>query len=106
VAEHAELFARVLAANTMLPTGDHAASEAFLNWQTFSQQVDVFPVAGIIKGATVTPLSSEVLAAYNAPFPDETYKAGVRQFPLLVPTTPDNHAKTYSRLPRSGTYDH
>jgi haloalkane dehalogenase len=98
VAEHAELFARVLAANTMLPTGDHAASEAFLNWQTFSQQVDVFPVAGIIKGATVTPLSSEVLAAYNAPFPDETYKAGVRQFPLLVPTTPDNPASEANRL--------
>jgi haloalkane dehalogenase len=98
VAEHVELFARVLAANTMLPTGDHAASEAFLNWQTFSQQVDVFPVAGIIKGATVMPLSSEVLAAYNAPFPDETYKAGVRQFPLLVPTTPDNPASEANRL--------
>jgi haloalkane dehalogenase len=98
VAEHAELFARVLAANTMLPTGDHAASEAFLNWQTFSQQVDVFPVADIIKGATVMPLSSEVLAAYNAPFPDETYKAGVRQFPLLVPTTPDNPASEANRL--------
>ena len=98
VAEHPELFARVLAANTMLPTGDHAASEAFLNWQTFSQQVEVFPVAGIIKGATVTPLSTEVLAAYDAPFPDETYKAGVRQFPLLVPTTPDNPASKANRL--------
>ena len=98
VAEHADLFARVLAANTMLPTGDHAASEAFLNWQTFSQEVEIFPVAGIIKGATVTPLSPEVLAAYDAPFPDETYKAGVRQFPLLVPTTPDNPASEANRL--------
>lgn len=98
VAEHADLFARVLAANTMLPTGDHAASEAFLKWQTFSQEVEVFPVAGIIKGATVTPLSPEVLAAYDAPFPDETYKAGVRQFPLLVPTTPDNPASQANRL--------
>ena len=98
VAEHADLFARVLAANTMLPTGDHAASEAFLKWQTFSQEVEVFHVAGIIKGATVTPLSPEVLAAYDAPFPDETYKAGVRQFPLLVPTTPDNPASQANRL--------
>jgi haloalkane dehalogenase len=97
VAEHTDLFARVLAANTMLPTGDHAPSEAFLQWQTFSQQVDVFPVAGIIKGATVTPLSSEVLAAYDAPFPDETYKAGVRQFPLLVPTTPEDPASEANR---------
>jgi haloalkane dehalogenase len=97
VAEHTDLFARVLAANTMLPTGDHPASEAFLQWQTFSQQVEVFPVAGIIKGATVTPLSPEVLAAYDAPFPDETYKAGVRQFPLLVPTTPNDPASEANR---------
>jgi haloalkane dehalogenase len=98
VAEHPDLFARVLAANTMLPTGDHTPSQAFVDWQTFSQQVDVFPVAGIIKGATVTPLSAEVLAAYDAPFPDETYKAGVRQFPLLVPTTPDDPASEANRL--------
>ncbi|MFQ3190075.1 MAG: haloalkane dehalogenase [Paraglaciecola sp.] len=98
VAEHPDLFSRVLAANTMLPTGDHGANEAFLNWQTFSQEVEVFPVAGIIKGATVTPLSPEVLAAYNAPFPDETYKAGVRQFPLLVPTSPDDPASEANRL--------
>jgi haloalkane dehalogenase len=98
VAEHADLFARVLAANTMLPTGEHAASAAFLNWQTFSQQVEVFPVSGIIKGATVLPLSPEVMAAYDAPFPDETFKAGVRQFPLLVPTTPDDPASEANRL--------
>lgn len=98
VAEHPDLFARVLAANTMLPTGDHRPSQAFLDWQTFSQKVDVFPVAGIIKGATVTPLSVEVLAAYDAPFPDETYKAGARQFPLLVPTTPDDPASEANRL--------
>jgi haloalkane dehalogenase len=98
VAEHPDLFARVLAANTMLPTGDHSPNEAFLNWQTFSQEVKVFPVAGIIKGATVTALSTDELAAYDAPFPDETYKAGARQFPLLVPTTPDNPASDANRL--------
>ena len=98
VAEHPDLFARVLAANTMLPTGDHTPSEAFLKWKIFSQEVAVFPVAGIIKGATVTPLSDQVLQAYNAPFPDETYKAGVRQFPLLVPTTPDDPASEANRL--------
>ena len=98
VAEHPDLFARVLAANTMLPTGDHSPNEAFLNWQTFSQEVKVFPVAGILKGGTVAPLSTDVLAAYNAPFPDETFKAGARQFPLLVPTTPDNPASDANRL--------
>lgn len=97
VAEHSDLFSRVLAANTMLPTGDHAPSEAFLKWQTFSQEVEVFPVSGIIKGATVIPLSSEVLAAYDAPYPDESYKAGVRQFPLLVPTSPNDPASEANR---------
>ncbi|MDP5031082.1 MAG: haloalkane dehalogenase [Paraglaciecola sp.] len=97
VAEHPTLFARVLAANTMLPTGDHPASEAFLQWKAFSQQVEIFPVAGIIKGATVTELSKETLAAYDAPYPDERYKAGVRQFPLLVPVTPDDPASAANR---------
>jgi haloalkane dehalogenase len=97
VAEHPELFARVLAANTMLPTGDHTPSEAFLNWKLFSQTVEEFPVAGIIKGGTVTELSDSVLAAYNAPYPDETYKEGVRQFPLLVPVTPDDPASEANR---------
>jgi haloalkane dehalogenase len=98
VAEHTDLFARVLAANTMLPTGDHGASDAFLQWQKFSQEVEVFPVASIIKGATVSDLSPEVLAAYDAPFPDESYKAGARQFPLLVPTSPDDPASADNRL--------
>ncbi|MEO9946177.1 haloalkane dehalogenase [Paraglaciecola sp.] len=98
VAEHPKLFARVLAANTMLPTGDHPPSEAFLSWQKFSQEVDIFPVSGIIKGATVNELSEDVLAAYDAPFPDESYKAGVRQFPLLVPTSPDDPQSANNRL--------
>jgi len=97
LAEHPELFSRALAANTMLPTGDHAAGEAFLKWKTFSQEVEVFPVAGIIKGATVSELSPEVIAAYNAPFPEERYKEGVRQFPLLVPVTPDDPASEANR---------
>ncbi len=90
VAEHPDKFARVLAANTMLPTGDHAPGEAFMKWRTFSQEVAEFPVAGIIKGATVTELAPSVLEGYNAPFPSEEHKAGVRQFPLLVPITTDD----------------
>jgi haloalkane dehalogenase len=97
VAEHPDWFARVLAANTMLPTGDHAPGEAFLKWKAFSQEVAEFPVSGIIKGATVTPLSPAVLAAYDAPFPEEHYKAGVRQFPLLVPVTPDDPQSAANR---------
>jgi len=51
--------------------------------------VPEFPVGGIIRGATVKDLGEGVEAAYNAPYPDESYKAGARIFPALVPTSPD-----------------
>jgi haloalkane dehalogenase len=63
--------------------------EAFLRWREFSQSVPEFPTGGIIVGGTVRPVPAEVRAAYDAPFPDESYKAGARKFPLLVPTEPD-----------------
>ena len=90
VAAEPQRFARVVTSNTMLPTGDHNPGEAFKKWQSFSQEVPLFPTGKIINGGTVTELPDEVLAAYDAPFPDESYKEGARQFPLLVPTTPDN----------------
>ena len=97
VAENPGRFARVVAANTMLPTGDQDLGEAFVNWRTFSQEVPVFPVSAIIDGATTTELPSEVLRGYDAPFPDERFKEGARQFPLLVPATPDDPAAESNR---------
>lgn len=91
-AEHEDRFARIVAANTFLPTGDRPPGEAFLRWQRYSQETPDFHVGGIIKGACVTELPSEVIAAYDAPFPDDSYKAGARQFPALVPTSPDDPA--------------
>ena len=97
VAANPTRFARVVAANTMLPTGDHDPGAAFKSWQKFSQEVPEFPAGGIIKGATTTSLSPAVIAAYDAPFPDERYKEGARQFPLLVPITPDDPAAENNR---------
>ncbi len=97
VAAHPERFARVVAANTMLPTGDHSPGEAFENWRTFSQDVPVFPAGGVIKGGTISALPQAVVDAYDAPYPDESYKEGARQFPLLVPTTPDDPASAANR---------
>jgi haloalkane dehalogenase len=97
VAEHADLFARVVAANTGLPTGDNHPGEAFLKWQAFSQQTPVFAAGGIIQRSCVTPLAPEIVAAYDAPFPDETYKEGARQFPLLVPISPEDPAAPANR---------
>jgi haloalkane dehalogenase len=97
VAEHGERFARVVATNTGLPTGDMPMSDAFLAWQRYSQMTPNFHVGGIVKGGCVNDLSPEVIAAYNAPFPDDRYKAGARQFPLLVPTSPDDPASVPNR---------
>ncbi|MDO8330530.1 MAG: haloalkane dehalogenase [Fluviicoccus sp.] len=97
VGEHPEWFARVVAANTMLPTGDHHPGEAFLKWQAFSQKTPVFGVGFIVMGGCATPMAPEVIAAYDAPFPDESYKEGARQFPLLVPVSPDDPAAPANR---------
>lgn len=97
VAENSQRFAGVVAANTFLPTGDVSAGEAFMNWQEFSQTVPEFPAGSIIKGATQSRLSDDVIAAYDAPFPDESYKEGARQFPMLVPISPDNPASPPNR---------
>ncbi len=97
VGEHPERFARVVAANTMLPTGDHHPGEAFLAWQKFSQETPEFPVGKIVDGGCVSTLTPEVKAAYDAPFPDDAYKAGARQFPLLVPISPDDPAAPANR---------
>jgi haloalkane dehalogenase len=96
-AEHPERFARIVAANTFLPTGDTSPGEAFLRWQNFSQTTPQFDVGRIVAGGCRTPLPGEVVAAYSAPFPDDTYKAGARKFPMLVPTRPDDPASDANR---------
>jgi haloalkane dehalogenase len=84
VAAVPEKFAAVLAGNTDLPVGQ-GMSEGFLRWREYSQSVPVMNVGGIVKGGVKRKLSAAEITAYNAPFPDETFKAGARQFPTLVP---------------------
>ena len=90
VAAEPDRFARVVIGNSGLPTGHGPASEAFLRWQRFSQTTPVFPVGDLVGSACTTELSSAVVAAYDAPFPDDTFKAGARIFPSFVPTNPDD----------------
>src|SRR6476660_7670903 len=97
VAAMPERFRRVVAANTFLPTGDRHPGDAFLAWQKFSQEVPQFPTGRIIDGGCTTDLSDAVIAGYDAPFPDESFKEGARQFPLLVPTSPDDPAAPANR---------
>ena len=97
VAENTDRFRRVVAANTGLPTGDTSMGDAFMAWQRFSQEAPELPVGRIVAGGCATQLSEEIVAAYDAPFPDESYKEGARQFPILVPTSPDDPAAPANR---------
>jgi haloalkane dehalogenase len=72
-------------------------TEGFMRWREYSQKVENFHAGGIVKGGCATELSPEAIAAYNAPFPDDSYKAGARQFPMLVPITPDDPASEANR---------
>ena len=97
VAEDPDRFARVVATNTGLPTGDHEMPRAFHRWRELSQTVEVFTPSAIIDGGSTTELAPEVLAAYDAPFPDDRYKAAPRRMPMLVPVSPDDPASAANR---------
>ncbi len=97
VGEHPDRFARVVAANTMLPTGDHHPGDAFLAWQRYSQETPTFRAGKIVAGGCTNDVAPEVVAAYDAPFPDQTYLEGARQFPMLVPISPDDPAADANR---------
>jgi haloalkane dehalogenase len=90
VAARSDHFARVVASNTFLPTGEGKPSDAFLAWRKFSQEVPVFPTGRIIQGGTARGIGEDIQAAYDAPYPEEHYKAGARAFPPLVPVSPDD----------------
>ena len=90
VAAFPERFARICVSNSFLPTGEGTPSEGFLRWQEFSQTVPDFDSGWIVNGGTVRGISDAAKAAYNAPYPDDSYKAAARVFPTLVPTSPDD----------------
>ena len=97
VAEHPDRFARIVAANTGLPTGDHPMPDI---WHAFREAVRSAPaldVARFVQSGCRTRLADPVRAAYDAPFPDESYKAAARAMPDLVPTAPDDPATEANR---------
>jgi haloalkane dehalogenase len=97
LAEHPDRFCRVVATNTSLPTGDQDLGRAFCEWLQFSQRSHPFDAGLIVEVGTVTQVSPAVRAAYNAPFPDESYREGARAFPLIVPLTPNDPATLPNR---------
>ena len=105
LAAEPDRFARVVAANTILHTADPALAdrltwavhgtgesrvvieEALLDYLLYTQRAPQLRASDFIGAATTTPLTSEVLAAYDAPFPDRSHTAGLRQMTALLPLT-------------------
>jgi haloalkane dehalogenase len=90
VAEDPERFASVVAMNTALPTGQGPVPREFLDWRHYAQSAPALPIGRLIQSLCTNTLAPEALAAYEAPFPDESFKAGARAFPSLVPVAPDD----------------
>jgi haloalkane dehalogenase len=96
-AEQPDRFARLVAANTGLPTGDRPMPEVWVQFRRAVERAEQLDVGRIVQGGCRTPLSPAVRAGYDAPFPDETYKAGPRAMPGLVPTELDDPAAEANR---------
>ena len=91
-----ERFAALLVMNTTLATGDAPLSQGFLDWRAFANRHPDLDIAALMKRAC-PHLSAAEAAAYAAPCPDASYKAGVRRFPNLVPVRPDASGAALSR---------
>ena len=83
--ENQDRFSRIVLSNGGLPTGEQGMTDAFLAWRKLSREAPKFDIGFIIQGATISKLTEEIIKGYDAPFPDDTYKAGARILPSLVP---------------------
>ena len=96
-AEHPERFARIVVANTGLPTGDLPMPEVWWRFRETIQGMPTIEVGRFVQAGCRRPMTEAVRAGYDAPFPDDTYCAGPRAMPGLVPTSPDDPASAANR---------
>jgi haloalkane dehalogenase len=96
-AQHPGRFARIVAANTGLPTGDQELPEIWWAFRRAMTRAPSIDIARFVQSGCNKPLADDVLAAYEAPFPDASYQAGPRAMPALVPATPDDPAGPANR---------
>ncbi len=92
-------FARLIVMNTGLGTGERPLGKGFEAWKAYNRTQPDMDVEALFKRGTPV-LSDAEAAAYGAPYPDIRYKAGVRQFPELVPPSPDAPGAAISREAR------
>jgi len=94
--EMPERFSRIVVTNTLLPNAEPLPrgvadwpGEIIKQWVTFTRSANDMPVGKIIQGVCMSKLPAEVIAAYDAPFPNASYKQGVLNWPALIPLTED-----------------
>ncbi|MBO0864538.1 MAG: haloalkane dehalogenase [Mycobacterium sp.] len=96
-AEHPDRFGRIVVANTGLPTGDIPMPEIWWRFRETIQNQPKLDIGRFVQGGCRRPMSDAVRAAYDAPFPDDSYCAAPRAMPGLVPTSPDDPATPANR---------
>jgi haloalkane dehalogenase len=87
--EHAERIERIVILDTGLFTGHQRMTDAWTAFRDFVERTEDLPVGFLVRGACKNDPGEEVIAAYDAPYPDAASKAGARAFPLLIPRSPD-----------------
>ncbi len=87
--EHSQRIGRLVILDTGLFTGAQRMSDAWIAFRDFVERTEDLPVGMLVRGACKSDPGDEVIAAYDAPYPDTASKAGARAFPLLIPQTPD-----------------
>jgi haloalkane dehalogenase len=88
--EHPQHVGRIVILDTGLFTGEQRMSDAWEQFRAFVERTEDLPISMLVGGACATPPAPEVLAAYDAPYPDAASKAGARAFPLMIPLRPDD----------------
>lgn len=91
-AERPEFFGRLVLSNTNLPTGQGTGRDWFIRWREEQFALPRFPQGEMVNGGVVRKLPPEIIAAYDAPYPDEGYKTGPRRFPMILPIMADDPA--------------
>ncbi|MPY77393.1 MAG: alpha/beta fold hydrolase [Actinophytocola sp.] len=97
VAEHPDRFARVVAANTGLPTGDHPMPDVWWAFRQAVEKAEKLDIGRFVVSGCHRPVADDVTAGYDSPFPEESYKTAARAMPTLVPTSTDDPATEANR---------
>ena len=88
-AENPDIFDRIALSNTQLPTGNSPGAEWFINWRAEQFAMPKFPQGEMVNEGLRNKMAPDIIAAFDAPYPDESYKTGPRRFPMILPISPE-----------------